>query len=167
MFGIPGLDAVGLLHSAFGITALVLGAFVFRQRKGTQLHRRLGYGYTVAMLLLNASALAIYDLSGRFGAFHIAAAVSLATVAAGLFPVIARRPRHSWMRLHAEIMAWSYVGLMSAFFAEIVVRSPGVNVATGATLSTVVGVSVGAFLIYLLLPRVVDATKTLLPPRSG
>lgn len=129
MFGVPGLDPFGLIHAALGLLALVLGLAVVLQRKGTRLHRGTGYAYVSAMLLLNATALAIYDLYGRFGPFHGAALISLATVAAALVPAITRRPKGKWLNLHAEIMCWSYVGLVSAFLAEVSVRLPGISIA--------------------------------------
>jgi hypothetical protein len=91
MFGVPGLDPLGLVHALFGLTALVLGLSVILGRKGTRLHRRLGRDYLLAMVLLNATALAIYDLYGRFGPFHWAALGSLATLGAGFVPVFLRR----------------------------------------------------------------------------
>jgi hypothetical protein len=76
-------------------------------------------------------------------------------VGAALAPAITRRPKRAWLRLHAELMAWSYVGLVSAFFAEIAVRLPGVDVGAGAAVSTGVGLTGGALLIYWLAPHVV------------
>jgi hypothetical protein len=96
-------------------------------------------------------------IAGRFAPFHIAAVISLATVGAALVPVISRRPKRAWLRLHAELMAWSYVGLVSAFFAEIAVRLPGVDV--GAAVSTGIGLFGGALLIYRVVPRVVDRMR--------
>src|SRR5688500_19000433 len=77
MFGIRGLDSFGLIHAGFGIIALVLGLVVVVLQKGTAWHRRAGLLYAAAMLLLNGTALAIYDLFGGFGPFHIVALVSL------------------------------------------------------------------------------------------
>ena len=39
--------------------------------------------YVLSMLLLNITALMIYDLYGRFGPFHVASVISLATIGAG------------------------------------------------------------------------------------
>jgi uncharacterized membrane protein len=159
MFGITGLDPFGLFHAVVGLIALVLGLAVIALDKGTDLHKRVGYGYVGAMFLLNATALAIYDLYGRVGPFHVAAVISLATVAAAFVPVMIRRPRKNWLRLHAEIMCWSYVGLVSAFIAEIAVRIPGSRLAPAAIASTAVGVAAGAALIYRLLPDAIRRTR--------
>ena len=53
MFGIPGLDGLGLIHTLFGLVALLAGCAVVIGRKGTRIHRRIGRAYVAAMLLLN------------------------------------------------------------------------------------------------------------------
>jgi uncharacterized membrane protein len=159
MLGIPGLDGVGLVHTLFGFAALFLGFFVLVSRKGTLVHRRLGQSYTFAMMALNVTALMIYDLYGRFGPFHVAAAVSMATVLAGLFPVVFRRPRETWMRLHATFMCWSYVGLFAAFVSEVATRVPGVRFGWTVVAATVAVVMVGAVLINGRVPSIVRTVQ--------
>jgi len=160
MLGLPGLDGVGLVHTVFGSAALLLGFLVLMGRKGTLIHRRLGQSYAIAMIALNVTALLIYDLYGRFGPFHIAAVVSLATVLAGLIPVVFRRPRESWMRHHAALMCWSYVGLFAAFVSEIATRVPGVRFGWGVVAATIAVVIVGAVLINGRVPSIVRAVQT-------
>jgi uncharacterized membrane protein len=104
MFGIRGLDPFGLVHALLGVAALILGLAVLLRRKGTPVHRIMGRGYVLSLLLLNTTALMIYDLYGRFGPFHVASVISLATVSAGFVPVYLRRPRRAWMQLHATFM---------------------------------------------------------------
>src|SRR5688572_20218407 len=111
MAEIHGLDPVGTVHLFLGLLAVTLGLAVVVMRKGTVAHRRAGFFYAVVMVLLNATALMIYDLFGRFGPFHTLALVSLATLAAGVVPVWLRRPR-AWLELHARFMSWSYAGLL-------------------------------------------------------
>lgn len=86
MFGIQGLDQFGLGHAAFGIASLAFGLGIVVLQKGTTLYRRIGQAYAVSMLLLNATALSIYDLYGRLGPFHVASVISLATLIAGFCP---------------------------------------------------------------------------------
>lgn len=157
MFGIRGLDPFGLVHALLGVSALALGLAVLLRRKGTRVHRRIGQGYVLSMLLLNATALMIYDLFGRFGPFHAASVVSLATVGAGFVPVYLRRPRAGWMQLHATFMCWSYVGLLAAFISEVAVRVPGIGFGAAVIASTVVVVVAGAILIHTRVPRIVMA----------
>jgi uncharacterized membrane protein len=157
MLGIPGLDGLGLVHSLFGIAALLLGLLVLLCRKGTRYHRRIGQGYVLAMVLLNATALMIYDLYGRFGPFHVAALVSRATVVGGFIPAYLQRPRATWMRHHAAAMCWSYIGLLAAFVSEIATRVPGVRFGWGVVAATIGVVAVGAVLVRTRLPRILRA----------
>jgi hypothetical protein len=74
------------------------------------------------MVTLNATALGIYRLFHAWGPFHWLALLSLASVAVGVFT--ARRRRAGWPVRHARLMAGSYIGLVAAAAAEIVVRVP-------------------------------------------
>jgi uncharacterized membrane protein len=158
MFGIRGLDSFGLAHALMGIAALVFGWVVLTHAKGSASHRVWGSAYAVAMVLLNASALAIYDFNGRFNTFHLFALLSLGSLAAGWVPALLRRPSGRWYERHANNMAWSYVGLVAAFVSEIATRLPvfhgglfGAAVA-GSTLSVV---GIGALLIRRRVPPIV------------
>lgn len=160
-------NVIGHFHHAAAWLAIGAGAMVFLRRKGTTLHRRWGYTYLTAMLALNVSALMIYRLFGGFGVFHVAALVSLATIAAGFVPVVRRRPAGGWLEMHAQFMAWSYVGLMAAAVSEAMTRLPLLRgfimsdwgpESPGARFGIVVGiatssvVALGAWLIYRYLP---------------
>jgi uncharacterized membrane protein len=158
MLGIHDLDPFGLFHAAFGVIALMLGMGVLTLTKGTSTHRRIGIGYVASMVLLNITALWIFDLTGRFGPFHVAALVSLATLAAGYIPARQRRS-HDWIALHGTFMAWSYVGLVAAFIAEIAVRIPGVGFSTGVIAATVMTVAGGALLIHTQVPRLAHRAR--------
>ena len=159
MLGIRGLDAFGALHAFLGLLALVCGAGVLLQAKGTGTHRRVGSVYVAAMTLLNLTGLFIYDLYGHFGPFHVAAIVSLATVAAGYLALYLRRPRATWMEVHAIFFCWSYVGLWGAFMSEVVVRVPGVPFNRGALGGTVAAVVIGAILIHTRVPMLAAQLK--------
>ena len=156
MFGIRGLDALGLVHTLFGALALLFGLAVVVQRKGTRTHRRIGRAYFASMILLNATSFTIYDLYGRFGPFHTAAGISMATTAAGFLPAYLRRPRTTWMAVHGIFMGWSYVGLLAAFIAEIATRIPGVRFGTGVIGATALAMAGGAILIHTRVPKIVS-----------
>jgi uncharacterized membrane protein len=160
MFGIRGLDPFGLVHASLGVAALILGLALLLLRKGTRVHRRIGQGYVLSMLLLNTTALMIYDLSGRFGPFHVASVISLATLGAGFVPVYLRRPRAAWLQLHATFMCWSYVGLLAAFVSDVAVRVPGIGFSFAVLAATVVVVAGGAVLIHTRVPRMIVAFTT-------
>jgi hypothetical protein len=106
------------------------------------------------MVLLNGTGLMIYDLYGRFGPFHVAALVSLATVVGGFIPAYLRQPRATWMHHHAAAMCWSYVGLVAAFVSEIATRVPGVRFGWAVVAATLGVVAVGAALIRMRVPRI-------------
>jgi hypothetical protein len=77
-------SSLGAVHFTAAIVALTFGAIVLAAPKGTPLHRTIGHGYVTAMVILNASALAIYRLTGQFEPFHALALFSLATVVHGM-----------------------------------------------------------------------------------
>ena len=90
-------EFISRFHLWSAVSALVFGLFVFFVRKGTRLHKQLGYAYFFNMLGLNISALFIYQLTGNFGPFHISALASLLTLIAGFIPAYLRLPRKGWL----------------------------------------------------------------------
>ena len=76
-----GISGIGAAHVAMGSVALVSGAVVLMVPKGTARHRRVGRIYAATILAINATALSMYDLTGRFNVFHVIALVNLATLA--------------------------------------------------------------------------------------
>src|SRR3712207_6703621 len=120
------MTGIGWLHTLAALIALGAGAAVLLRRKGTRRHRQLGWLYAGSMLTLNVTALSIYRLTGRFGAFHVAALLSLATLAAGLIPALLPRRTEGWVQPHYYFMSYSYVGLLSAAASEAATRLPRV-----------------------------------------
>jgi len=98
----------------------MLGTMVIGAAKGTPFHRMIGAGYAAAMVIVNLSALAIYRLTGHFEAFHALALLNLALLVCGVGAALIRRP--DWLSIHAQFMAWSYIGLLAATGSEIVIR---------------------------------------------
>ena len=131
------------LHIGTAISALIIGLCVMLTRKGTRLHKQLGYAYFFNMLGLNLSAFFIYRLTGHFGPFHGAALASFITLIAGFIPAYLRLPNGRWLELHYEFMNWSYVGLVAAGVSEALTRLPSspfwLAVALGSLLVFVVG----------------------------
>lgn len=111
-------------HIGTAVSALIFGLWVLFIRKGTRLHKQLGYAYFFNMLGLNISALFIYQLTGHFGPFHGAALASLLTLIAGFIPAYLRFPRGRWLEFHYEFMNWSYLGLIAAGVSEAATRIP-------------------------------------------
>jgi uncharacterized membrane protein len=121
------MSILGWVHTGAAVASLGLGAAVLLRGKGTRSHRRLGWTYVVAMILLNVTALAIYRLTGTFGPFHIAAILSLVSVTVGVIPAVRRRPAVTWVEHHYWWMTYSYLGLIAAAVAEVTTRVPGIN----------------------------------------
>lgn len=113
---------LGAVHLFAALAAVVLGAIVLRSRKATRLHRRMGYGYVVAMLSTNLTALGIYGLSGKFNMLHGFALLSLSSLFFGILPVMRGRPDEAAFERHYQFMSWSYIGLCAALVAESATR---------------------------------------------
>ncbi len=112
----------GAVHTAFAFVAIAAGAIVLLTTKGTRWHRTFGHVYATSLCVTVVTAFLLYNLTGSFGLFHVAAIVSGVTLGFGLFTVLARRPKKDWIEAHATWMSWSYIGLMAAFVAEVLTR---------------------------------------------
>lgn len=150
------MSTIGLVHTIFSVIALMAGTAVVLMQKGTRWHRTLGHLYLTSMLALNISALFIYRLFGRFGPFHYLAVSSLILIAAGMIPVLTRRPKKRWLTWHAAAISGSYVGLVAAFFAEITSRLPGTEQSFGpvVTITSVIINAIGFYVILTYLPKI-------------
>ena len=116
--------AIGQAHLASALIALLSGACVILLRKGTRLHRSLGYAYVITMLILNGTALMKYDLTGAANMFHFFAIGSLLTIAAAYIAIRIRgSKRTAAAKAHGSLMIWSYFGLVMALIAEVVTRA--------------------------------------------
>lgn len=153
------MNAIGVIHVVASCLALLSGAWVFVARKGTRLHRLLGRLYVGAMVVLNVTALMIYNLFGGFNAFHVAALFSLATVVPGF--MVARNRSAGWLERHYFWMSFSYVGLLSAAASEVATRVPAAPFWWAVMLSSIVVLAVGAWVIFR------RAKETLAPFRNG
>ena len=110
------------------------------------------------MVLMNVTALSIYDLFGGFGPFHWLALLSLVTTLTGFVPAWLRRPDR-WLDIHARCMSWSYPGLMAAFVSEIGARVPGVGFVAGVVWPGTIVMVIATCLIYGRLPRVLESVR--------
>jgi uncharacterized membrane protein len=115
---------ISIIHTACGFLALALGVVVLLNDKGTRFHRKVGWTYWLVMLVLNVTAFRIYHLTGHWNIFHIFAVLSLATLSAGLIPVLLRKQLRNWLALHYTYMAWSYAGLLAATSNELFAHVP-------------------------------------------
>jgi uncharacterized membrane protein len=154
------MSTLGLIHLVFASIALVAGTVVILIRKGTRWHRTLGHFYLTCMIGLNVTALFIYKKFGIFGPFHWMAVASLLTLLVGMVPVLTRRPKGSWLELHAGFISGSYVGLVAAAGAEVTSRIPGTEelfgLIVGITTALIIGI--GISLIRRNLPNTIGRT---------
>ncbi len=102
--------------------ATLSGTIVLVIRKGTRVHKQIGYLYAVSMAILNITAFMTYRLFGGFGIFHVAALLSALTLIGGMLPAI-QRPK-GWIYRHLAFMYWSVIGLYAAFASEVLTRVP-------------------------------------------
>lgn len=147
---------LGTLHLSLAVVALAAGCLVALLRKGTQRHRNLGRIYVVALLGVNGTALAIYELSDGFGPFHVAAMVSLVTVVAGMLPMWRRRRPPGWLPRHAFWMAGSYVGLLAAAASETATRYLHWNLGAVVVFTSGLIIVIGLAVMFRYIPRIID-----------
>ena len=117
-------DTYGLVHLISSVVALLAGTLVLLVKKGTSLHKRVGYVYVVSMVLLLVTAFLIYRLFDGWGVFHYASVFSLITISLGMIPIWTKSPSDNWRFMHFSFMYWSVIGLYSAFAAEVLTRIP-------------------------------------------
>ena len=146
------MNWLGQAHFFVALLALTSGAIVVFRRKGTVFHRWCGRTYLASMLILNISALSIYNLWGHFGPFHVAAIISLVTVLMGAVAVWRRSPAHNWRIAHAYWMSWSYVGLWAAAVAETSTRYLNFDFGWTVGIASTAVVLVGATIMNRRLP---------------
>lgn len=146
------MDLLGWTHFLLAITAIVSGGVVALRAKGTYSHRIWGWVYLLAMVMMNLTALMIYDLFGHFGPFHWAALASLATVLAGWLPARRSTRRHGWLPAHATFMSWSYVGLLAAAVAESSTRWLNLPFGWTVAVSSLIVIVVGGMVISRRVP---------------
>ncbi len=115
---------LGASHVILALLALLFGAITLSKPKGNKVHRFYGYAYFLAMILMNLTAIPLTTLFGGIGPFHIFIVISLPTTLLALYYPLFARHNPSWLEYHFEYMAWSYVGLVAAFVAEVVARVP-------------------------------------------
>lgn len=110
---------IGWFHFITAVISMVTGSIVLLNKKGTLFHKRTGYIYVVAMLLLNISSFFIMSFGG-FSLFHFFAIISLVSIFGGILPTI--KKKKNWFGYHFYFMNWSVVGLFCAFWAEVGTR---------------------------------------------
>lgn len=134
-------SSLGWFHLAIALLAMLAGAFVLATPKGTKRHKQVGYIYVASLILVCASAMGIYRLTGTFGIFHVTAIVGFLTLAGGMIPMFIKNLENKYKAVHVWFMYYSVLGLYAAFASELSVRIPDrpfytmVGIATGTIFS--------------------------------
>lgn len=105
---------ISIIHTFFSILALISGALIFLTKKGTKQHKKIGYLYSISMILLLITSFGLFSLWGDFGVFHALSIVSLFTLAIALYFPLAGRNKKKWVEHHLLWTGYSYVGLIMA-----------------------------------------------------
>lgn len=145
---------LGTVHVVFAIAALISGATVVFRPKGDRWHRIIGYFYAIFLLLVNISALLVYEDAVGMGPFHFLAIISLVTLICGFIPAFLRRPVSSWLELHAYFIVWSYVGLVAAGIAQFATMSSDLPAYFSVGLPSILIAIIGGVLIYTRVPKI-------------
>ncbi|NVK57873.1 MAG: DUF2306 domain-containing protein [Alteromonadaceae bacterium] len=115
-------STVGGVHVFASFTGLAAGAWVIIGKKGTKLHKYTGYAFVTSLLLVNVSAMFIYDFNqGSPSVFHLLVPVSLFFLAFGMYPMLfGKKPRA--LNRHIIGMSAAVYGLYAAGATEYFVR---------------------------------------------
>lgn len=102
--------ATVIVHTFAATAALVLGAAVLFLRKGTTLHKALGWVWAMTMMAVAAISLTITGINhGYFSAIHLLSVLTLVNI-----PYAIWMRRRGNIRAHAWAMSSNYVGLLIA-----------------------------------------------------
>ena len=116
-------DSVGLIHLIASSLAMVTGSLVLILKKGTKLHKKVGYVYVFSMVTLLITAFMIFRLFNGWGV----SIILLCLYGHHLSwndSRITKETQGRWKYLHFTFMYWSVMGLYAAFAAEVFTRMP-------------------------------------------
>jgi uncharacterized membrane protein len=116
------LTFTGAIHATLGMLCIGVGLIQFFRPKRGAGHRARGYLYVYAMLVADGTAMLVYQFTGRFNLFHVAAIVNFVCIVLAIVPLL-RSPRPSnWRMTHYSFISWSYVSPIAAAATNIVAR---------------------------------------------
>ena len=114
---------LGGIHVISSVIGLITGALILLTKKGTRIHKKTGYVFAVSLLLVNISALFIYDFNdGRISVFHYLIPVSLLFLVYGMYPMLVKSGRKTRLNRHIIGMNGAALGLWAAGATEYFVR---------------------------------------------
>ncbi len=113
----------GMIHFVASIIALATSLFVIFAKKGTKIHKQIGVVFSIALVLVNLSALFIYDFNnGSIGPFHYLIPVSIFFLLYGWLPMLKKKKSPQYMNKHIIGMIGAALGLWAAGATEYYVR---------------------------------------------
>lgn len=116
------LDVKGWVHFIAAILSLLTGTYIVLIKKGTKIHKLVGYSYVISMIVVLVTSFMIYRLFDGFGIFHVFACISTFALLGGMMPMLKKNRTIKDLRQHSEVMGWSVVGLYCAFISETCAR---------------------------------------------
>jgi uncharacterized membrane protein len=123
-------SVAGAFHVIMAFVGLLTGAYLLLAHKGTIIHKKIGYLFTIALITVNISALFIYDFNhGKASIFHYLIIVSMFFLIFGLYPMLLKNKKKGRIKQHFTGMIGAALGLWAAGATEYFVRelSKGLN----------------------------------------
>ena len=65
------MNSIIFFHTIFAILAIPLGLLIFLKKKGTFLHKRLGWFWILCLVIISISAVFIQTKPGQFSIIHL------------------------------------------------------------------------------------------------
>ncbi|MEQ9297909.1 MAG: DUF2306 domain-containing protein [Cyclobacteriaceae bacterium] len=116
-------STIGGVHVVSSFIGLLTGAYILLAKKGTNVHKKTGYVFAVALLLVNISALFIYDFNdGSISVFHCLIPISLFFLIYGMYPMLRKTQKKIRLNRHIIGMNGAALGLWAAGATEYFVR---------------------------------------------
>jgi uncharacterized membrane protein len=146
-------STAGAFHVIMATTGLFTGAYLLLSAKGTKLHKSIGYVFVAALLIVNVSALFIYDFNhGKPSVFHYLIIVSLLCLFYGLYPMFKRPFVPGRIKQHFMGMTGAAIGLWAAGATEYFVRelAIGLNPAQLITYSFAISVPFALLITFTI-----------------
>ncbi|MCB0279162.1 MAG: DUF2306 domain-containing protein [Calditrichaeota bacterium] len=115
-------STIGGIHFVSSVIGLCTGAYILLTKKGTRIHKKTGYVFVVSLVLVNLSALFIYDFNdGSISVFHFLIPVSVIFLSIGFIPMLGER-KANYLNRHIIGMNGAALGLWAAGATEYFVR---------------------------------------------
>jgi uncharacterized membrane protein len=90
----PNLTPTGAIHAALAMLCIVVGLVQFKRSKRGAGHRARGYAFVYAMLVVDGTALLVYQSTGKFNVLQVGAIANLICIVMAIVPMLCNpRPR--------------------------------------------------------------------------